>query len=181
MAAGGRGRRQGNEAGSVQLVGVLRYFGIATIIVLAAVMVIAGWVNRDLIRIKIASVYAPVPPKPQPPNAAGRARNLALGGDAPWALSALPECLIQTSESTGPLWFVRAHLPAGAVAVVAPASLKYGDCTIFIVDDEAYVRRGDDRLRIPPRVRFYRSPGVLALLSESSRGNVLRVYQPAQP
>ncbi|MEO6835905.1 MAG: hypothetical protein ABI231_08370 [Candidatus Tumulicola sp.] len=160
---------------------MLRYFVIATIVVLGTAVVIAGWVNRDMIRIKIASVYAPVAPKPEPSSTTGRGTTVGLRGDAPWALSALPECLIQTSESTGRRSYVLEHLPAGAVAVAAPASLTYGDCTISVSGDEAYVRRGSDRFRIPPHVRFYRAPGALALLYESaSGGNELRVYRPAR-
>lgn len=142
-------------------------------------MVAAGWVNRDLIRIKIASVYARVNPKPQAANRAGGAATNGLRGDAPWALSALPECLIQTSETTGPRAYVVGHLPAGATPIAPPATLRYGDCTISLSGDEAYVRRGNDRFRIPPPVRFYRASGALALLRESSNGNELRVYQPA--
>ena len=157
---------------------MLRYLAIATVIVLACAIVAAGWINRDLIRIKIASVYARVHPNPQPPNAPGRETKLGLRGDAPWALSALPECLMQMSETTGPLDYVLKHVPAGAQPIGSPASLQYGDCTILLSDDEAYVRRGNDRYRIPPRVRFYRGAGVLALVRESSNGNELRVYQP---
>ena len=39
---------------------VLRYLLLSTAIVVGAAMVVAAWVNRDLIRIKIASVYARV-------------------------------------------------------------------------------------------------------------------------
>jgi len=160
---------------------VLRYLFISTLIVLGVAMVVAGWVNRDLIRIKIASAYARVNPKPQAANRASGAAATGLRGDAPWALSALPECLVQTSETTGPRAYVAGHLPAGAVAIASPATLHYGDCTISVAGDEAYVQRGNDRFRIPPSVRFYRAPGSLALLRESSNGNELRVYQPAEP
>jgi len=77
---------------------MLRYLLISTAIVLTIAIVVAGWVNRDLIRIKIASVYARVAPKPGPSNSPERAKEAGLAGDAPWALSALPECLTQTSE-----------------------------------------------------------------------------------
>ncbi len=158
---------------------MLRYFVLATVIVVGSAMAIAGWINRDALRIKIASVYAPVPPKPETATTTGRGAAVGLYGDAPWALSALPECLIQTSETTGSRSYVLAHLPAGAVALPAPATLKFGDCTISLAGDEAYVRRATDRFRIPPRVRFFRAPGALALFREdASGGNELRVYQP---
>jgi hypothetical protein len=156
---------------------MLRYFALATAIVLGAAILVTGWVNRDALRIKIASVYAPAEPKPQPPDAAGSAVRAGVRGDAPWALSALPECLIQTSETTGPLDYVLRHVPAGAEPVEPPATLHYGDCTIFVSGAEAFVQRGDDRLRIPPRVRFYRKGGMLVLLRETANGNELRVYE----
>jgi hypothetical protein len=149
-------------------------------IVLGGAVLATAWANRDLIRIKIGSVYARVPAKPGGSGAPEQARSAALRGDAPWALSALPECLSQVSESSGPAAYVRSRLPHGAAAIVPPATLVYGDCTITIAGDQAYVRRGDDRLHIPPRVQFYRASGLLALLREDSHGAQLRVYEPAQ-
>jgi hypothetical protein len=160
---------------------MLRYLLLATIIVLGVAMAVAGWVNRDAIRIKIASVYVRVHPKPQPSNEPGVGSSKGLRGDAPWALSALPECLIQTSETTGPLAYVLRHVPSGATPVAVPGTLRYADCTIELAGDEAVVRRGDDRFRIPPHVRFFQAPGILALLRLSSNGNDLRVYEPTRP
>jgi hypothetical protein len=159
---------------------MLRYFLISAGIVFAVAIVVAGWVNRDLIRIKIASVYARVPPKAERAVPMSGGSTDALRGDAPWALSALPECLIQVSETTGPPSYVMPHLPAGSRAIAPPATLRYGDCTIFVTGDEAYVTRGADRLRIPPRVRLYRTATRLALLRIEGGGMDLRVYQPAR-
>jgi hypothetical protein len=160
---------------------VARYLALSTVIVFAVAVLVAGWMNRDLIRIKIASVYAKVPPKPGSSNPPEGANGQGLRGDAPWALSALPECFVQTSETTGPTAYSLAHLPAGSVPVRAPATLRYGDCTIFLTGDEAFVARGADRFRIPPKVRFYRTLQTLALLRVEGAGTELRVYQPAQP
>jgi len=159
---------------------VLRYLILSAVIVLGVAVLAAGWANRDLIRIKIASVYARVPAKPGGSGAPARGQSSALGGDAPWALSALPECLTQVSESSGPANYVRSRLPRGAAAIVPPATLVYGNCTITIAGDQAYVRRGPDRLHIPPSVRFYRASGLLALMRQGSHGAELRVYEPAQ-
>ena len=157
---------------------MVRYLALSAVIVFGVAVVVAAWVNRDLIRIKIASVYARVPAKPGAgSNERGPVR--ALYGDAPWALSALPECLSQTSKSSGPLPYVRAHLPKDATPIVPPATLVYGDCSIRIAGDEAYVRRGADRLRIPPRVRFYRAQGLLVLVRETPDGAEQRIYEPA--
>ncbi len=159
---------------------MIRYLLLSTVIVLAVAIVIAAWTNRNLIRIKIASVYARVPAKPHAGSGSNAERASPLRGDAPWALSALPECLIQMSKSTGSQSYVRAHLPAAAVPIPAPATLVYGSCSIRILDDEAYVRRGIDRLRIPPRAKFYRAGGLLALVRETPQGAELRVYESAQ-
>jgi hypothetical protein len=159
---------------------MLKYLLLSTVIVVGIGILVAAWVNRDLIRIKLASVYARVPAKPGSASDAERREERALRGDAPWALSALPECLIQLSESRGTLRYVRAHLPAGAVPIVPPATLEYGDCSITLAGDEAYVRRGDDRLRIPPHAYFYRTADSLALIRETPGGAELRVYEPAQ-
>ena len=153
---------------------------ISTAIVFGVAIVAAGWFNRDLIRVKIAGVYARVHSKGGAFGGAPGHANLPLHGDAPWALSALPECLRQFSKSSGSAHYVLAHLPRDAVAIVPPATLVYGDCSIAVEDDEAYVRRGTDRLRIPPRVRFYRAPGVLAFLRESGGVAELRLYEPAR-
>lgn len=160
---------------------VVKYLLMSTVIVVGAAVLVAAWVNRDLIRIKIASVYARVAPKPGAPGAAVTGETAPLRGDAPWALSALPECLTQVSKSTGSASYVRAHLPPGAVRIVPPARLSYGDCKISIDGDQAFVRRGDDRFRVPPSVQFYRADGELAMMRESAGGVELRVYRPARP
>lgn len=160
---------------------MLRYLVISTLIVFTVAVVVAGWMNRDLIRIKIASVYASAPPKPAPSSTTGSGSSGGLRGDAPWALSALPECLVQMSESTGPPAYTSARLPAGSVPIGPPATLHYGDCTISLTGDEAFVSRGADRFRIPPKVRFYRTARTLALLRVEGGGSELRVYQPAKP
>ncbi|MBV8725809.1 MAG: hypothetical protein JO078_06660 [Candidatus Eremiobacteraeota bacterium] len=156
-----------------------KYLILSTAIVFGVAVIAAGWFNRDLIRVKIAGVYARAHSKGGAFSGSPAHRNVPLSGDAPWALSALPECLRQLSKSSGSVPYVRAHLPRDAVAIAPPATLVFGDCTIAIDDDEAYVRRGSDRLRIPPRVRFYRAPGMLALIRDSGGIAELRLYQPA--
>jgi hypothetical protein len=159
---------------------MVRYLLLSTIIVFGVAVVVAGWTNRDLIRIKLASIYAHSPAKRAAAAGFERATTAPLSGDAPWALSALPECLTQSSESHGSLAYVRAHVPGGAVPIVPPATLVYGDCSIRIAGDEAFVQRGADRLRIPPRARFYRAGDSLVLLREAAQSVELRVYEPAK-
>ena len=143
-----------------------------------AFAIVAGYVNREQLAIKIKSVFVPVSPKPAQAEAQGGHRHGAFTGDAPWALSALPECFDQTSKSTSPtLPYIIAHLPAGAAMVRPPAKLHYADCTVQVVGDEVLVDRGSDHLRIPPQARIYTAPGKVALLRGSAGGYELRVYR----
>lgn len=155
---------------------MLRYYAIATGLVLTIAVFATAWSYRDLIRIKIASTNLRVPPRASEQLSSRGSSTEPLSGDAPWALSALPDCLRQRSEVTGPAAYVRAHLPRGLTIVAPGSKLRYGPCTISVVGDEAYVTRGSDRLRIPPRVQLYCAPGVLALLRLSRSGNALRIY-----
>jgi hypothetical protein len=145
-------------------------------LVLGVAILITGWSFRDRLRIEVGEGRGSGPPKPQ---ASSTARpQSGLGGDAPWALAALPECFDQLTTDTGPRAFLLSHLPAGSVEVVPPARLQYADCTIFVRGDEAIVTRGSDRLRIPPPARFYRSSRTLSLLRTNDVGGELRIYQP---
>jgi hypothetical protein len=76
---------------------VVKYLALSTVIVVGGAIFATAWVHRDLIRIRIGSVYAgsTKPGAPNGPVAGGAA---PVRGGASWALSALPDCLIQTSE-----------------------------------------------------------------------------------
>lgn len=156
---------------------MLRYFVIAGIIVLTVAVVATAWVGRNLIRIKIASVEVRATPKSAPPNGRATPNGRPFIGDAPWALSALPECLIQRQASHGTLAYALAHLPTNAQIIRPPATLRFGDCTISLIHDEAYVKRGPDRFRIPPSARFYAVGTGLALLRVVGKTAELRIYQ----
>lgn len=148
---------------------------------LTVAVLATAWSNRDRIR---ESVTPQAPPRhfaaSTTPHGGfegeGGAGGGPLRGDAPWALSALPDCLIQQSVATGTLAYVRSKLPAGATAQPAGTILHYGPCTILVRDGEALVSRGPDRLRIPPHVTLYRAGNRLALLRDSDARGELRVY-----
>jgi hypothetical protein len=145
--------------------------------VLAIFIAVAGWSNREKIALKIKSVYASVPPKASqtlPPSKRGHSN---VFGDAPWAMSALPECFTQESKTTGPKAYVLAHLPAGAVMMRPGDSASFADCTLQVSGNTILVTRGTDRLRIPPIARLYRTGTGLALLRGGSGGLELRVYE----
>jgi hypothetical protein len=144
---------------------VLRYFAIATVIVLTIVVLVTMRARLGLPgHVNFWKVTAP-PPKIG-----------SVTGNAPWALSALPDCFNQTSETTGSAAYVAAQLPAGAQLVAAGTHLTYGVCTILVRSDELLVERGSDRLRVPPRTRLYIVGNSLALLRTSGTTTILRTY-----
>jgi hypothetical protein len=143
-----------------------RYFGIATVIVLTIVVAVTMHARLGLpAHINFWKVTA-APPPPED-----------VTGNAPWALSALPDCFTQRSETTGSASYVRARLPAGAQPVQPGTRLTYGPCTILVRDDELTVERGSDRLRVPPHATLYTIGNSLALLRTSESTTDLRIYE----
>jgi hypothetical protein len=156
---------------------VFRYFAIATVIVLAVAVFATAWSNRDLMRFHLGETKHPVGPPQYASSSNSRSRDdRAFVGDAPWALSALPDCFTQLSESSGSIPFVRSKIPPGAQPVAAGARLSYGPCTIFVRDGEVLVARGADRLRIPPQATLYRAGNTLALYRTTGSTAILRTY-----
>ena len=144
---------------------MLRYFAIATVIVLTVVVYVTA---RTHLRLPGHVNFWKVSASPPPAQ--------SVTGNAPWALSALPDCFTQTSETTGSVSYVAGRLPAGAQLVPAGTHLTYGSCTILVRNDELLVERGSDRLRVPPRVRLYTTGKTLALLRTSAASTDLRIY-----
>ena len=161
------------------LTALLRYFAISAAIVFTVAVIVAGYANRDRIKLKIASVFATVPPKAADVTLERKRHAGAVIGDAPWALSALPECFTQTSKTIGTWSFVKAHLAASAIPVGVPATLRYGDCVIRTAPNVVFVDRGEDRMRVPPPAKLYYLPGTgLALLRGGAQGRYdLRTYR----
>jgi hypothetical protein len=161
---------------------LLRYYVIATFIVLTVAVAVTAWGNRDAIRARIAPTEAPSHAQAgSTPHsgfeAADRAGGGSLRGDAPWALSALPDCMEQISVSSGPIAYVRSKLPRGAAVIPPGSQLVYGPCTIFVRDGELLVSRGSDRLRVPPYVTLFQDDdGTLALLRQAGTHGELRIY-----
>lgn len=166
---------------------MLRYFVVATVLVVGVFVAVAAY-HEYRLHIVVRGGRATMPPHAtsSAPPSEGRARGLR--GAAPWALSALPECLVQTQEWKGALTFVREHLPRGAREVAPWTVLHYGDCAVFVSHDQALVHRGADWLSIPPVAHLYtfavRSSGNeqgVALIRSSCGSTrcpaVLRLYQ----
>jgi len=86
-------------------------------------------------------------------------------GNAPWALSALPECFEQVLAAHGPPAYVLAQLPPGSEIVRGRALLRNADCRLEIGPG------------IPPKTQFYRWPDRIGFVRRSAQGTELRVYR----
>jgi hypothetical protein len=154
---------------------MLRYYAIATVIVLT-VAVIATVHFHDFRKMRLGpSNHAPPVQHLRSGDSAGE-NHAALAGDAPWALSALPDCFMQQTEWSGSTTYVVSHLPRSARRIAPGAEVRYGPCTIFVRSGEVYVRRDADRFRIPPAATLYRDGSRLLLLRTTGRTAVLRSY-----
>jgi len=98
------------------------------------------------------------------------------GIDAPWALSALPECFIpQSTFRAKTLSNVLRYLPRGAQPVAAGTTLVYRNCAVLVRAGDALVTRGKDAFHIPPDSRFYTTSSRLIFI-RMSRWAELRTY-----
>jgi hypothetical protein len=144
---------------------MLRYFAIATVIVLTIAVYATMRANLALPgHVNFWKATASPPPVED------------VTGNAPWALSALPDCFEQRADATGAASYVEARLPAGAQLVRPGTRLTYGPCTILVRSDELLVERGSDRMRVPPKARLYTIGTSLALLRTSGSITDLRIY-----
>jgi hypothetical protein len=165
---------------------LIRYFVIAALLVVGTLIVATAY-HEFGVRISVGKGKGTIAPRPAPPLPQSSHVPRGLRGDAPWALSALPECLIQVQEWEGTFSYVRAHLPRDARRIAPPAKLYYADCTIVLSDAQAVVVRGSDRLRIPPTMELYALAGRgLVLLRaagclSSNCPATLRVYATPEP
>lgn len=155
---------------------MLKYYIISTCIVLSIVVFATAWNSRDFIKVMIAPTTLPAPPKAQASDVLTARTDVPLRGDAPWALSALPDCLHEATVSRGTLAYVHSKMPSGASEVAGGTVLHYGPCTIFFTGDEAIVTRGEDRLRIPPHLKLYQAGHSLVLLRTTGPTGELRTY-----
>jgi len=100
-----------------------------------------------------------------------------LGAEAPWALSALPECLLQqTVWRAHTIAGLQAHMPAAAQLIAPGSVLTYRNCTLEIRRNDATVTRGKDRFHIPPDSHFYSYDDELIFVRQS-RAAELRTYK----
>jgi hypothetical protein len=91
-------------------------------------------------------------------------------------LSALPACFEERSRVRGPRAAVAAKLPPEATRIAPPATLRSGECTIYVRAHDLWVFRGPDRLRVPPDAALYREAGRLTLVVRSGGTFEIRRY-----
>ncbi|MBV8720913.1 MAG: hypothetical protein JO277_02110 [Candidatus Eremiobacteraeota bacterium] len=125
------------------------------------------------VRISATASGTPSASRTQGPQS-GASGNVALRADAPWALSALPDCARQHLEARGTAAHVQAMIPKNARAV--RGHLDAGPCALDVTEDGIEVTRGHDRLRIPPPARLLYADDRYYLYEEERKGAVLRVY-----
>lgn len=162
---------------------MIRYFAVATAIVLAGIFVLLALGRHTTGPESSPEPYgtgvAPSAPPPGP-GSTSLATGAALEGDAPWALSALPECFRQKRAIGGPLAYVRAHeagLERAAWKRVRNVRLATADCRLDVGERSAVVvRSGDTRLRVPPDARFYVWDRDLVIDRYANGAESVRVY-----
>ena len=149
-----------------------RFFAAAAVLVAAFVFVVTlRKMSPPALRVSARASGTPSAARAESRESATPA---SLYGDAPWALSALPDCARQHSEDRGSITSIRAKIPANAVAV--KEIVHAGPCTIEITANGILVRRGSDRLRIPPPARLLYWHDRYYLYEEDRKAAVLRVY-----
>jgi hypothetical protein len=149
-----------------------RFYLAATILVAAFIFAVTlrKLPHADL-RVSASPSGTPSAPRSQPPASAGSA---TVRGDAPWALSALPDCARQHSETRGDRAFGSRAIPRDATPV--SGHLQAGPCSIDVGEAGIVVERGKDRLRIPPPARLLYAGGRYYLYEPDRKGAILRVY-----
>ena len=155
---------------------MLRYFAIATILVVGAIVIAAHFAGSSK-PLGVASVRATgTPSAPRTEPTAMPAHAAGVVGNAPWALSALPECFVQDLVAHGTFAFARSKLPAAMQPISAGYRLRSVDCILHVRAHSGVVDRGTERLVIPPDSRFFWSSSQLALLRKTGSLGELRLY-----
>lgn len=160
---------------------MIRYYVFATVFVLCVAILGTAWWHRDWFVVKLSSVQSTAPP----PGLASRNDDgirieRPFIATATWALSAVPECLLQHSEVRGDASYVKAHLPAVAPLPVGQV-LHIADCVISVENDGIHLARGPDRMRIRGPVSLYRQGQRLWLYVPTQGVAPLRSYDARAP
>jgi hypothetical protein len=152
------------------------YFAIATILVVGALVVAANFVPAHK-PLEVSSVRATgTPSVPRAEATPTPEKVAAVAGNAPWALSALPECFAQDLEAHGTFAFALSKIPPAMQPIAPGHRLETVDCVLHVAAHSGIVERGAERLVIPPDARFLWNSGHLALLRKTGSLGELRLY-----
>jgi hypothetical protein len=113
--------------------------------------------RRPLDVAAVQSTGSPSPPRLQ---AASTLSPPPVTGNAPWALSALPECFEQTGEAHGSRAFVLAHIGKGLRRIALRGGLRSADCELRVEVAALSVVRGSERMRVPALAGLYADAAV---------------------
>jgi hypothetical protein len=154
---------------------VTRSYLLATLIVVVlGSIVFAHRLAPPDLRVSAQATGTPTVESPSRPGA--RATSDAFTAQGPWVLSALPLCFDEQSRVSGPLTALRAKLPSPSLRIPPGTTLTSGECTVQVRAHDLLVRRGDDRLRVPPESALYRIDGRLTLVARSGATVEIRRY-----
>ncbi|MHB8461450.1 MAG: hypothetical protein ACYDA1_02275 [Vulcanimicrobiaceae bacterium] len=160
---------------------MIRYYVFATVFVLCVAVLGTAWWHRDWFVVKLASVRSTAPPPGlSSRNDEGVRLERPFIATASWALSAVPECLLQHSEVRGDVTYVRAHLPAVAPLPVG-RTIRIADCVISVENDGIDLARGPDRMHISAPASLYRQGQRLWLYVQTQGVPLLRSYDARAP
>ena len=154
---------------------MIRALALATVLVLAFVVLITslhfGIMGGGETRYT-SSHGTPSPPQ----NGADGSRTASpVRGEAPWALSALPECVTQLSRRSGSRAYAGSAIPRGARPVAPPATLRVADCELHIDGSVATVSRGQKVLTVSG-ARFFVAGDTLVLDRRDGRFGDVRLF-----
>jgi len=97
-------------------------------------------------------------------------------GQGGWVLSALPACFTQQSSKEGPSALLTADVPPAAARIAPGSTLRRGPCLVQVREDDIWVTRGPDRLRVPPLAELFRTRAGLTLVYRHGDRTEIRVY-----
>ena len=100
-------------------------------------------------------------------------------GDAPWALSAVPECFRQERFARGAIGHVAVTLPPGSQRLRPGTVVRLADCRLFVERDALTLVRGTERLVVPPHATAYLAGPRLTVVRRFGKSIDARVYGPS--
>ncbi len=160
---------------------MIRYYLFATVFVLCVAVLGTAWWHRDWFVVKLASVQSrATPPGFSKPRDGGVRLDRPFVATASWALSAVPECLLQHAEVRGDVAYVKAHLPNVAPLAVGQ-TIHVADCVISVQNDGIHLARGRDRMHVSAPASLYRQGQRLWLYVQTQGVPLLRSYDARAP